>query len=103
MKIPHTSTADEQIDILADVLQNEFGGPTQNESAVEMAIRMLRTGANVPLHRQEKMMMSTMIAQGRMAMYPQYDKPMTDMQINTVVHDSVKIANALHAKISEQR
>ena len=31
-----------QIDKLAKVLLEEFGGPTENESAAEMAIRLLR-------------------------------------------------------------
>jgi hypothetical protein len=31
-----------QIDALATVLMEEFGGPTQNESACEMAVRLLR-------------------------------------------------------------
>ncbi len=33
---------DKQIDSLASVLLQEFGGPTQNESACEMAVRLLR-------------------------------------------------------------
>ena len=31
-----------QIDKLAKVLIEEFGGPTENEGAVDMAIRLLR-------------------------------------------------------------
>ncbi len=33
---------DREIDALASVLLQEFGGPTQNESACEMAVRLLR-------------------------------------------------------------
>lgn len=32
-----------QIDALAGVLLDEFGGPTQDEGACEMAVRLLRT------------------------------------------------------------
>ncbi len=35
----------QQIDSLASVLLQEFGGPTQNESACEMAVRLLREHA----------------------------------------------------------
>jgi|SaaInlStandDraft_4_1057021.scaffolds.fasta_scaffold414110_1 hypothetical protein len=47
-------TLKEQVDILAKFLMDEFGGPQENEGAIEMAIRLLKAHKPVPVGMEIK-------------------------------------------------
>lgn len=42
LPFPPNLELDLQVELLAKVLMEEFGGPTQSEGAIEMAIRVMR-------------------------------------------------------------